>query len=74
MNVRRQQISGWVYLVDEHRTVMLNNRGPLQPITLNNADDKQHRDIVITRVSENNVVGYVLTPNAGGTVGTADQN
>lgn len=59
---------------DEHRTVMLNNHGLLQPITFSGVQDKLHRDIIITRVSKNNVVGYVLTPNGGAAPISADQN
>lgn len=64
LNVDKQQINGWVYLPDEHRTLWLNKHGLLEPITFYGEQDKQQRDIIITRVTDNDAVGYVLTPKS----------
>ena len=57
-NVDRQQVSGWVYLQNEHRVLWLKNHGLLQPLTIYNADGKQQQDIVFTSVHDNDAVGY----------------
>lgn len=63
-NVGRQQISGWVYMENEHRVVFLKNHGLLEPITVYGVHDQQAREIVITRVRENDAIGYVLSPKS----------
>ena len=61
-NVGRQEISGWLYLENEHRVVYLKNQGLLQPITVYGVYGKEARDIVITRVRKDDAVGFVLSP------------
>ena len=61
-NVGRQEISGWLYLEDEHRFVYLKNQGLLQPITVYGVYGKEAREIVITRVRKDDAIGFVLSP------------
>jgi hypothetical protein len=61
-NVTRQQVSGWLYLQNEHRFVYLKDQGLMRPITVYGASDKQVHDIVITRVRKSYAIGYVLSP------------
>lgn len=74
LNVDKQQIDGWVYLPDEHRTLWLNKHGLLEPITFYGELDKQQRDIIITRVTDDDAVGYVLTPRSPAAASSANQN
>jgi hypothetical protein len=60
-DVEHQQVSGWLYLQNEHRVLWLKNHGLLRPITVYGVDDNKPRDIVLTRVHNNDAVGYVLT-------------
>ena len=61
-NVGRQEITGWLYLENEHRTVYLKNQGLLQPITVYGVFGKEAHEIVITRVRKDDAIGFVLSP------------
>jgi uncharacterized protein YoxC len=61
-NVSRQEISGWLYLENEHRVIYLKNQGLLQPITVYGVFGKEAHEIVITRVRKDDAIGFVLSP------------
>lgn len=67
-NVGRQEISGWLYLENEHRIVYLKNQGLLQPITVYGVFGKEAHEIVITRVRKDDAIGFVLSPKTEGSM------
>jgi len=67
MDVGKQQVNGWLYLANEHRTVWLHNQGLLKPITVHGTRDKQAQEVVLTWVNRNSAVGYVLVPKSNAT-------
>lgn len=70
-NVGRQEISGWIYLENEHRVVFLKNHGLLQPITIYGVYGKDSQEIVITRVRKDDAIGFVLSPKTDATISAA---
>lgn len=67
-DVRHQRFKGWVRLVPEGRTLWVDQQGILQPVVLYRQQDGGRCELIVTRVAENSVVGYVLVP-AGTTAG-----
>jgi len=63
-DVGRQEVSGWLYLQNEHRFVYMKDQGLMRPITIYGSSDKQKHDIVITRVRKSYAIGYVLSPKS----------
>jgi hypothetical protein len=66
-NVRRQEVDGWLWLMPDRRTLWVRDLGLLQPLIFYHEDSEQPNELVITRVTRNSVIGYVLLP-AGGEV------
>ena len=60
-DVSYQQISGSV-LASDGRTTWLRQLKVQEPVFLTSFADGRTRELVITRVNKNDVVGYVLVP------------
>lgn len=65
IDVENQEVTGWLYLQDEHRFVQLNNHRLFEPVTVRGMYDKQNHEIVLTRVRRTDVQGYVTPPASG---------
>jgi hypothetical protein len=72
-DVDKQQIDGWLYVKDEHRTLWFHDQGVLKPITVYGSRDREMKEVVITRVTKNATVGYVLLPKPSTTAVAANQ-
>ena len=62
MNVSYQRVDGSIWVIPEHRTVWLRQLKTQEPVFLSSFPDGRTRELVITRVSKNGAVGYVLMP------------
>ena len=60
-NVSYQRASGWVSAPDR-RTIWLRDVRTQEPVVLIHSSDGRQQELVITRVSENAVAGYVVLP------------
>ena len=60
-DVSYQKINGSV-LTPDHHTIWLRQLKVQEPVFLTSFDDGRTRELVITRVSKNGAVGYVLVP------------
>jgi hypothetical protein len=61
-DVRHQQFSGWVQLLPESRFLWVNEHGIHQPVAFYRQRDNQPFDLVVTRVTGDSIVGYLLKP------------
>lgn len=61
-NVRYQRFGGWISLTDGGRTLWVQRRGVDQPVIFNRKSDDGEYDLVVTRVTRNSVVGYIVLP------------
>ncbi len=63
-DVSFQKTSGWVWIMPDRHTVWLRQLKVQEPVLLNATPDGRRRELVITRVNKNSVVGYVVVPAA----------
>ena len=56
------RVNGWIWLMPDRRTIWLRDRGTQQPVVFYGYTDGKRRELVITRVTTNSVIGYVLLP------------
>jgi hypothetical protein len=61
-DVRYQQFSGWIRLLPEARFLWVNEHGIHQPVAFYRQRDSQPFDLVVTRVTAESIVGYLLKP------------
>lgn len=61
-DVRRQQIDGWVWLMPDRRTLWVRDLGLQQPLIFYHKDSDDPSQLVITRVTKDAVIGYLLLP------------
>lgn len=64
-DVRRQQFSGWIRYVPDGRTLWVRGQGVQQPVTFYNKQGDEMYELVVTRVSKDSAVGYMLLPIGG---------
>lgn len=61
-DVRHQRFKGWVVLSPEGRTLWVERQGILQPMVFYRQQDGGRCELVVTHVTEDSVVGYLLVP------------
>lgn len=61
-DVRRQQVKGWVWLMPDRRTLWVRDLGLQQPLVFYQGRNEQPNELVITRVTDEAVIGYLLLP------------
>ena len=61
-DVRRSRFKGWMRLTPEGRTMWFQDQGLNQPVLFYQKGTSQAGQLIITRVSKNDAVGYVLLP------------
>jgi hypothetical protein len=64
-DVTHRRVTGWVWLVHDHRTIWLRGQGAQEPVVYYGYRDGKRRELVITNVAKNSVSGYVLLPGDG---------
>jgi chaperonin cofactor prefoldin len=58
----RRTISGWISVLPDRRTIWLKSQNTEQPVIFYGSQDGQKRELVITNVTQNSVVGFLLLP------------
>jgi hypothetical protein len=53
-----------MWVMPERRTIWLRGQGAQQPVTFYGLEDGKKRELVITQVAKNSVVGYLIVPKA----------
>jgi hypothetical protein len=61
-NTEYRRVSGWVFVMGDHRYLWLHNQNVQQPVIFYGNADGQKRELVITNVTRNYVTGYLLLP------------
>lgn len=59
-NVGKQQVKGWMWLMPDRKTLWVRNLGIQQPFRFYHKDGSGPHELVITRVNDNSVAGYLL--------------
>ena len=69
------RVTGWMWVMPDRRTVWLRKQSTQEPVIFYGHDDGKRRELVITDLTKNSMVGYLLLPKgtAGGTVVAAAQ-
>ncbi len=65
-NVRYQRFSGWIRYAPEGRTLWVHDQGVQQPVTFYTKRGDEMYELVVTRVTKDSAVGYLLLPMAEG--------
>ncbi len=61
-NVDKQQVEGWLHIVNDGRIVWLRDAGAQHPIAFASSKDSRAYELVFTKVASTGVVGYLLVP------------
>jgi sortase A len=56
----RRRASVWMYVTPERHRISLKNQAARQPVFFHGHDDGKQRELMITRVTDNSVTGYLL--------------
>jgi len=65
-DVRYQRFSGWISYAPEGRTLWVRDQGVQQPVTFYTTRGDEMYELVVTRVTKDSAVGYLLLPMAEG--------
>lgn len=66
-DVSHRRVTGWMWIMPDHRTVWLRKQQALEPIVFYGKTDGKRRELVITNVARNSVSGYLILPGESGT-------
>jgi len=61
-NVERQQITGWLQISEDGRTVWLRDQGAEKVMIFKTTHDDRSHELVFTRVGKQGVAGFLLIP------------
>ena len=61
-DVSNRRVDGWLWLLPDRRTVWVRGQSSQSPVVFYTKDDNRPRELVITHVTKNSVVGYLLVP------------
>jgi len=61
-NVLYQRFSGWIRYAPEGRTLWVRDQGVQQPVTFYTKQGDEMYELVVTRVTKDSAVGYLLLP------------
>ncbi len=61
-DVPHQRVNGWMWIMPDRKTVWLRSQGLLQPLEFYGVADGKKRELVITRVAKESIVGYLVLP------------
>jgi len=70
MDVSGQRVNGWLWLMPDRKTVWLRQQRIQDPVMVSSTEDGRTREVVITRVNKNSVVGYVVLPAEADAIAT----
>jgi hypothetical protein len=58
----RRTVSGWISVLPDRRTIWLKSQNAQEPVVFYGSQDGEKRELVVTNVTRNSVVGYLLLP------------
>ena len=61
-DVAYRRVTGWMWVLPDHRTIWLRDQGAQEPVVFYSNDDGKKRELVITSVTKRSAVGYLLVP------------
>jgi len=61
-DVSRRNVNGWMWVMQDRRTIWLKNQNAQQPVVFYGVQDGKKRELVITNVTKGSVTGYLLLP------------
>jgi hypothetical protein len=61
-DVTHRYVTGWMWVLPDRRTIWLKNQNANQPVTYYGYGDGKKRELVITGVTHDSAVGYLLLP------------
>ena len=56
------RVNGWMWFLPDRRTIWLRGQSVQEPVIFYGLEDGKKRELVITHVTKNSVVGYLLLP------------
>ena len=62
IGLSRLRVNGWIWVMPDRRTIWLRDQATQEPVVFYGHLDGKRRELVITRVTTNSVIGYVLLP------------
>jgi chaperonin cofactor prefoldin len=63
-DVSRRNVNGWMWVMQDRRTIWLKNQNAQQPVVFYGVQDGKKRELVITNVTSGSVTGYLLLPGS----------
>jgi len=60
IDTHARRVSGWIWVADGRRTILLRNQAVNQPLIFRQYSDGKQRQIVLTSVSKGSAAGYLL--------------
>jgi len=75
VDLRFHRADGWMFVMPDRRTIWLRKQSTSEPVLFYGHDDGKKRELVITDLTKNSMIGYLLLPKgtSGGTVVAAAQ-
>jgi chaperonin cofactor prefoldin len=68
-NTSYRRFSGWVWLMPDRRTLWVRNQNVQEPVIFYHKKDSRPSELVITNITKDSVVGYLLMPAKPGSAG-----
>ena len=65
-DVAYRRVTGWMWVLPDHRTIWLRQQDAQQPVAFYSNQDGKKRELVITGVTHKSAVGYLLLPDDSG--------
>lgn len=62
-DVAYRRVTGWMWVLPDHRTIWLRQQDAQQPVVFYSNQDAKKRELVITGVTHKSAVGYLLLPD-----------
>jgi len=62
-DVAYRRVTGWLWVLPDHRTIWLRQQDAQQPVAFYSNQDGKKRELVITGVTHKSAVGYLLLPD-----------
>lgn len=60
------RVNGWMWFLPDRRTIWLRGQSVQEPVIFYGLEDGKKRELVITHVTRNSVVGYLILPKTQG--------
>ena len=55
-------MNGYIWLMPDRRTLWVRSQGLQKPLVFYSQTDERPRELIVTRVTKNSIIGYVLVP------------